>query len=124
MDQLRRKPGAFSYTKALKNNEFDPELLKMKSRLEDKYGGSKANRQFVDLLLLQRRWSKKDLIQGVKRALDLGAIDVSAVEAILRQRSLSQPKLQEEMDQLIPIGSMKWNFNLSSYKELCMEVAQ
>lgn len=124
LDQLRRKPGAFSYTKALKNNEFDPELLKMKSRLEDKYGGSKANRQFVDLLLLQRRWSKKDLIQGVKRALDLGAIDVSAVEAILRQRSLSQPNLQEEMEQLIPIGSMKWNFNLSSYKELCMEVAQ
>jgi hypothetical protein len=124
LDQLRRKPGAFSYTKALKNNEFDPELLKMKSCLEDKYGGSKANRQFVDLLLLQRRWSKKDLIQGVKRALDLGAIDVSAVEAILRQRGLSQPKLQEEMEQLIPIGSMKWNFNLSSYKELCREIAQ
>ena len=37
LDQLRRKPGAFSYTKALKNNEFDPELLKMKSCLEDKF---------------------------------------------------------------------------------------
>jgi hypothetical protein len=96
----------------------------MRSRLSDKYGNSKANRQFVNLLLLQRRWSEKEVVQGVKKALDLGAIDVSAVETILRQKELSPSKPQEEIGHLMPISSMKWDFNLSSYRERCTEVAQ
>ena len=124
LDQLRRKPRAFSYAKASKKAQFDPEFLEMRSRLSDKYGSSKANRQFVDLLLLQRSWNKKELLRGVQKALELGAIDVSAVETILRQKDLSHSKSQEEMEDLMPINSMKWDFNLSSYKELCMEVAQ
>ena len=124
LDQLRRKPRAFSYAKASKKAQFDPEFLEMRSRLSDKYGSSKANRQFVDLLLLQRSWNKKELLRGVQKALELGAIDVSAVETILRQKDLSHSKSQEEMEDLMPINSMKWDFNLSSYRELCMEVAQ
>lgn len=124
LEQLKRKPGAFPYAKASKRAQIDPEFLEMRSRLSDKYGNNKANRQFVDLLLLQRHWSQKELVQGVQKALDLGAIDVSAVEVILRQKELSYPKSQEEMKHLMPVSSMKWDFNLSSYKELCAEVAQ
>jgi len=124
LDQLRKKPGAFPYAKATQKAQFDSQLLKMRSRLSDKYGESKANRQFVNLLLLQRRWSENDVVQGVKEALELGAIDVSAVETILRQKELSPSKPQEEMRYLMPISSMKWDFNLSSYRELCTEVAQ
>jgi hypothetical protein len=95
----------------------------MRDRLSDKYGKSKANRQFVDLLLLQRRWSQKEVIRGVQKALDLGAIDVSAVENILCQQNLSSGTQREEIQKLMPIQPTQWDFNLSSYKELCQEVA-
>lgn len=124
LDQLKRKPGALPYTKASKRAQFDPAFLEMRNRLSDKYGSSKANRQFVDLLLLQRSWNKKELLQGVQKALDLGAIDVSAVETLLRQKHLSHSKSQKEMEDLMPRSATKWDFNLSSYRELCMEVAQ
>ena len=124
LDQLSKKPGAFPYAKATQKAQFDSQLLKMRSRLSDKYGESKANRQFVNLLLLRRRWSEKEVVQGVKEALDLGAIDVSAVETILRQKELSPSKAHEEIGHLMPISSIKWDFNLSSYRELCTEVAQ
>lgn len=123
LDQLQRKPGAFSYAKASKQATFDPNLTKMRDRLSDKYGKNKANRQFVDLLLLQRRWSQKEVINGVQKALDLGAIDVSAVENILCQQNLSSGTKREELQKLMPIQPTQWDFNLSSYKELCQEVA-
>jgi hypothetical protein len=123
LDQLQRKPGAFSYAKASKQATFDPNLSKMRDRLSDKYGKNKANRQFVDLLLLQRRWSQKEVIKGVRKALDLGAIDVSAVENILRQQNLSSGTEREELQKLMPIQPTQWDFNLSSYKELCQELA-
>ena len=123
LDQLQRKPGAFSYAKASKQATFDPNLTKMRDRLSDKYGKSKANRQFVDLLLLQRRWSQKEVIKGVQKALDLGAIDVSAVENILCQQKLSGGAEREELQKLMPIYPVKWDFNLSSYREPCQEVA-
>jgi len=95
----------------------------MRDRLSDKYGKNKANRQFVDLLLLQRRWSQKEVIKSVQKALDLGAIDVSAVENILCQQNLSSGTEREELQKLMPIQPAQWDFNLSSYKELCQEVA-
>ena len=86
MDQLQRKPGALSYAKVANQVHFDPEMIEMKNRLTDKYGNKKANKQFVNLLLLERKWHRKEVVEGVKKALDLGAIDVSAVENIIRQK--------------------------------------
>ena len=43
LDQLQRKPGAFSYAKASKQATFDPNLTKIRDRLSDKYGNTKAN---------------------------------------------------------------------------------
>ena len=58
-----------------------------------------------------------------QKALDLGAIDVSAVENILCQQNLSSGTQREEIQKLMPIQPTQWDFNLSSYKELCQEVA-
>jgi transposase len=121
LDQLQRKPGAFSYAKVSNQVHFDPKMIEMKNRLTDKYGNRKANKQFVNLLLLERKWHRKEVIEGVKKALDLGAIDVSAVENIIRQKELSFSKRATNFECLLPIASVKWDFNLSAYRELCQE---
>lgn len=123
LDQLSRKPRAFSYAKACKERKFDSKLLEMRDRLSSKYGSSTANKQFIDLLLLQRRWNQKEVAEGVQKALDLGAIDVSAVETILRQKSLSPNWERQDLQSLMPLSSKSWSFDLSAYRELCQEVA-
>ena len=124
LDQLLHKPNAFSYAKAVTQNSFHPYLLQMWQRLSEKYGSKEANKQFVSILLLRRHWSQQDLLQGVKTALYWGAIDHAAVENILKQKNLSSvcPK-QEELCSFILKKSPSWNFDLSMYRELCMEVA-
>jgi len=62
-------------------------------------------------------------LEGVQKALDLGAIDVSAVETILRQKSLSPNWERQDLQSLMPLNSKNWSFDLSDYRELCQEVA-
>lgn len=124
LDQLQRKPSAFCYAKAVTQSDFHPKLKEMWNRLSEKYGSKEANRQFVSILLLRRQWSQKELLKGVKEALHWGAIDYAAVETSLRQRQLSATHINyEELHSFIPTSSMKWDFNLSSYAELCKEIA-
>jgi len=123
LDQLKRKPGAFPYAKPVTQSNFDPELLKMWCRLSKKYGNREANRQFVSILLLRRRWSQKELLTGVAQALDLGAIDCAAVETILRQKQLSNNSFIENLQGIMPTDAIKWDVDLSSYKELCQGIA-
>lgn len=123
LNQLRRKPGALPYAKVSKQAVLDTTLLEMKDRLSAKYGDKKANKEFVDLLILQRRWDEKAVIEGVKKALDLGAIDTSSVENLLRQKTLTPNVNIEDMQKISSIPCIKWDFNLSVYKELCEEVA-
>lgn len=124
LDQLQRKPGAFPYAKAVTQSQFHTDLVEMQNRLSDKYGSKEANRQFVSLLLLRREWSQEELLTGVKKALQVGAIDSAAVETILRQKQLSETQVnQEELQSFIPAKPMQWDFDLNPYAELCKEVA-
>jgi len=125
LDQLQKKPSSFPYAKAVTKNSIHPKLLEMRNRLSEKYGSKEANRQFVSILLLQRKWSQEELIEGVEKALDLGAIDHSAVEMILRQKGLLEIQIdEEEVRSLMPskINKMGWSFDLNCYADLCMEV--
>lgn len=98
----------------------------MRNRLSEKYGSKEANRQFVSILLLRRKWSQEELLIGVEQALDLGAIDHSAVEMILRQKELSETSIsEEEIKSLIPsINKSGWSFDLNCYADLCIGVEQ
>lgn len=122
LDQLKRKPFALPYAKAVTRNNFDPILVKIWDRLSEKYGGKEANRQFVSILLLRRQWSQKELLEGVEQALNFGAIDSEAVETILRQKQLPTNHYNiEELKSLIPTSAVNWDFNLGSYAQLCEE---
>jgi transposase len=125
LDQLQKKPSAVRYAKAVTQNNFHPKLMEIWDRLSEKYGNKEANRQFVSILLLRRKWSQEDMLQGVEKALELGAIDHSAVEIILRQRELSKIEVDEEgMKNLIPSsGNTGWSCDLSVYAALCEGVA-
>lgn len=126
LDQLKKKPSSFPYVKAVTQNHFHPKLVEMRNRLSEKYGSKEANRQFVSILLLRRKWSQEELLIGVEQALDLGAIDHSAVEMILRQKELSETSIsEEEIKSLIPsINKSGWSFDLNCYADLCIGVEQ
>ena len=54
----------------------------------------------------------------------MGAIDCAAVETIIRQQQISEPLTnRENLQSLIPIREMDWEFDLSPYAELCEEAA-
>ena len=92
-------------------------------RLSEKYGEKEATNQFVLILLLRRESTQEELIQGVEKALNLGAIDSAAVEMIINQKKITGPSINyEQMKSLIPEGSHQWDFNLNSYAELCKEI--
>lgn len=122
LNQLQRKPRAFTYAKPVKEAVFHDKFLEMRTRLFEKYEEKQATSEFVELLLLQRRWNKKDVIESVGKALDLGAIDAASVENILRQKTLTPNINKEEMQKLSSIPCMKWEFHLNAYRELCEEV--
>lgn len=122
LDQLLKKPAAFSYAKVVAQNSFHPQLIEMKKRLSEKYGNKEATRQFVSILMLRRQWSQEDLLAGVKKALEWGAVDYAAVETIIRQHQISEPITDnEKVQSFIPVKEMDWKFDLSPYAELCRE---
>lgn len=122
LDQLLKKPAAFSYAKVVKQNNFHPKLQEMWSRLSEKYGNKEANRQFVSILLLRRQWTQEDLLIGVEKALEWGSVDYAAVDHIIRQNQISN-FASNDTAQLIPIQESNWVFDLSPYAELCTEGA-
>lgn len=122
LDQLLKKPAAFSYAKVVKQNNFHPKLQEMWSRLSEKYGNKEANRQFVSILLLRRQWTQEDLIVGVEKALEWGSVDYAAVDHIIRQNQMSG-SASDDTEKLVPSRESSWGFDLSPYAELCMEGA-
>lgn len=119
LDQLLKKPAAFSYAKVVKQNNFHPKLQEMWSRLSEKYGNKEANRQFVSILLLRRQWTQEDLIVGVEKALEWGSVDYAAVDHIIRQNQMPG-SASDDTAQLVPTRETSWGFDLSPYAELCM----
>ena len=120
LDQLRYKLAAFPYSKAVTQHQFHPKLLEMQNRLLQKHGKKEGLRQFIMVLLLQRKWGQKDLLKGVEKALYWGAIEPAAVETIIRQCQLSETQIDyEKVQKLIPVNSPHWDFDLRPYAELC-----
>ena len=93
-------------------------------RLAEKHPKREANKHFVKILLLGRRYSNKDLLEAVEKALKYGAIEHSAVENILRQLGQKEVTFnKEELNMsLKSIDIQSFEFDISSYAELCKEV--
>jgi len=124
LDQLKYKSSAFWDCKAVSDHKFDPKFLEMWRRLSERFPKKEANRQFVKILLLGRRYSQKNLLKAVEQCLKYGALDHSAVENIVRQLDTNQPDFSEEElnEALKSVDIQSWEFDITPYAELCGEV--
>ena len=78
----------------------------------------------MKILLLGRRYSQKDLLEGINVALKFGALDHFAIEYIIRNQEANYRVFDEKTLQkkLKSEHVNSWAFDLSVYKELCEEV--
>ncbi|MDH3382257.1 MAG: hypothetical protein OEL54_06090, partial [Flavobacteriaceae bacterium] len=120
LDQLKYKPSALWDCQAVQKHTFDPNILEIWNRLEQRHNKKEANYQFVKILLLGRKYSQNDLQDAIKLSLLYGAIDSSAVENIICQMNTKQPYFDiEGVKSLLPnIKITSWDFDLNVYKEL------
>lgn len=121
LDQLQYKAAAFWDCKAVHNHRFDQRYLEVWKRLSERYEPKEANRQFVKVLLLGRRYSQNDLLGTIELCLKFKAIDHSSIETTLRQQDVQQPAFNEEelQKQLKLTRNFSWEFDLSPYAALC-----
>ncbi len=124
LDQLQYKTAALWDCKATKNHKFDPTYIEISRRLTERLPKNEANRQFVKILLLGRRYSQKNLLEGINVALKFGALDHFAIEYIIRNQEANYRVFDEKTLQkkLKSEHVNSWAFDLSVYKELCEEV--
>lgn len=98
--------------------------MRVWSSLFDKHPSREANRLFVQVLILGRKYSKESFLKGVEKALSLGAIDASSVENIIRQSEMPKQNFDsKKLKNLLKLPPTSWEFNVAIYRELC-EVAQ
>jgi len=121
LDQLQYKAGAFWDCKATKGHKFDPAYLEISRRLSERLPKNEANREFVKILLLGRRYDQKDLLAGLDIALKFGALESSAIEYILSQKDIARPSFDEKSlrNKLKQEHLHTWTVDVSIYKSLC-----
>ena len=110
LELLARKPGAFAGSLALSQERergawpacFD----EMWSKITERYGPSEAARQMVDVLMLAREHSAREVELAVRGALTAGAHDGRAV-AVLASRGarVTPPALDDLPSRLVGLGT-------------------
>lgn len=127
LDQLRRKPNALWDCKATQQHRFEPFIQNLWSRLESRYPLREANKHFIQVLLLGRKYRKEELCTAIELASSYGSIEAGAIENVLRQ--LNTRTVLSNETSLKNILSDKaflesdFQFDLSAYGELCEAVS-
>jgi transposase len=124
LDQLQYKAAAIKDSKVIQNHKFEPILQEMWGRLLERHETKEANRQFVKILLLGRCCYQENLLEAISVCLRLGAINHAAVETTLKRQTEQSIIFDEEKlkGQLKSVEQKSWEFDLSPYAELCVEV--
>ncbi len=125
LNQLLRKPNAFWHCKAVYQHKFESILMQIWQRLREKHDNKEANRQFVAILMLKRKFSEKQIREAIELALEYGAIEYAAVKNIIYQLEMPCNYFkQDNIKKLLPtsLSVSTWQFDLSLYAELSQEV--
>ncbi|WP_435548306.1 IS21 family transposase [Desulfobacterium sp. N47] len=127
LDQLFRKPGALWDCAAVLKHSFESDLISLWNRLYSRMEKRQANLEFIQILLLRRKYSRDDYITAIRLALAYGAVEYAAVVNILHQlktdASPSYNKSWFEKHHPELAGNMfNCVFDLSVYADLVKEV--
>jgi transposase len=120
LDQLRKKPGALWDCKATKGILDDKALESIWGRLLERNPQRKAQKDFIEILYLKKKYKEEDWKAAIEKALKCGAYDPAAIESIIQMlitpdRSGDEKAVQEQLRHIpIPV----WECNLSEYAML------
>lgn len=128
LDQLCNKPGALWDCKAIYEISNDEILLGLWETLmarfpdlnddQTKLRCSQIN--FIEVLMLKRRYKEAEWREGIKKALACGATSAASIECIMR--GVLTPEMvgdaQNVQEKLVSISIPKWECDLSSYASL------
>lgn len=122
LDQLRKKPGALWNCKATKELLDDKFLEKIWERLIERNKLRKAQKDFIEILYLKKKYGEKDWRAAIEKTFECGAYDPAAIESIIRM--LIMPIQNNEKAVLERLGHItipNWECNLSEYAILSKE---
>jgi transposase len=128
LDQLSHKAGALWDCTAVKTHKFEPELMDLWNRLKSRLDKRKANKEFIEILLLKRLYDADSFKSAIELALAFGAIEHAGVLNILRQltserRVMGNESWLEQMRPELKDKMFKASFDLSQYGQLCKGVS-
>lgn len=130
LDQLCKKPGALWDCKAMQELAGDTVLFELWEKLIDRHPKLNfknpaklraAQTEFIEILMLRRRYQETEWKNAIKKALECGATEAAAIECIIR--GVITPKIAVEAQQAVleKLSHMhipSWRCDLSSYAEL------
>jgi len=122
LDQLRKKPGALWDCKATKGLLKDKALEVIWERLFERNPIRKAQKDFIEILYLKKKYKEQNWRAAINKTLECGAYDPAAIESIIRMlitpTSSDEKAVQKRLEHIfIPV----WECNLSEYATLSEE---
>lgn len=132
LDQLYKKPGALWDCKAIQELVEDEILVDLWQKLVERYPKlplkhpekfKSAQINFIEVLMLRRRYPETVWKNATKKALECGAIEAAAIECIIR--GITEPKKSIEAEQAVSeklshLHIPSWECDLSSYADLAV----
>lgn len=128
LDQLRRKPGSLWDCKVTQGLLEDNALDAMWSRLLERNPLKKAQRDFIEILYLKKKYKEEDWKAAIGKSLECGACDAAAIESIIKMLHAPNKKDDEKAvsDKLVNLSITVpiWDCNLSEYAILSKNTLQ
>ncbi len=87
LPQLKKKPGALWDCAAIKTHTFEPQLLQLWERLSFRLDTHEANREFINTLLLRRKYGTEKLLTAIGLAFEYGSVEYAGIVNVLQQLS-------------------------------------
>ena len=125
LDQLRKKPGALWDCKVTKGLLNDIALEAIWERLLERNPLRKAQKDFIEVLYLKKKYEENDWKAGINKALNCGAYDPTAIESIIKMlltpTSENNEKATQEQLLSLNLHVPIWECKLSGYATLSKE---
>jgi hypothetical protein len=123
LPQLKKKPGALWDCAAVKTEAFEPELLRLWERLSQRFDKREANREFINTLLLRRKYGTENVLTAIGLALSYGSVEYAGIVNVLEQLSTdSMPSYNvnwfSQMYPELAENSFHADYDLSRYANL------
>lgn len=103
LDLLKMRPGAFQDARPIREwkKRWEPELHHLLERFQGSWGDNRGTKEFIDVLLLYRKYPKQDVTQAIRQAVTGGLSSAAGVRHLLEFG-------HEPAQQFLPLETARW----------------